>query len=175
MTLWKGDQGTISWSSLLSHYILCNLIMRTSIKVMHWLPRIICILAILFVSLFAADAFEHGETAWQKLGAFFMHLIPSFILITILVVAWKWEFVGGIIFILIGLIFSPIVFNMNYRMNQSVLLTIGIISSITIPFIVIGALFIISHQLKKKYRDQAVSWVFPVLCNLPCCSSLDLL
>ncbi len=45
--------------------------MKTYVKVIHWLPRIICILAILFVSLFAADAFDHGENIWQKIGCFF--------------------------------------------------------------------------------------------------------
>lgn len=40
--------------------------MRKAIKVFYWSPRIICILAILFVSLFAADAFATGITIWQQ-------------------------------------------------------------------------------------------------------------
>jgi hypothetical protein len=34
--------------------------MRASIKLLHWLPRTLCMLAILFVSLFALDAFASG-------------------------------------------------------------------------------------------------------------------
>lgn len=124
--------------------------MTRSIRLFHWLPRIICILAILFVSMFAADAFAPGLTIWQQLGAFFMHLIPSFILITILVIAWKWEYVGGIIFIIIGLAFSPMVFSINYRMNHSIWMSLSIILIITVPFVLVGVLFIISHRLKKK-------------------------
>ena len=60
--------------------------MKKPLKVFHWLPRIICILAILFVSLFAADAFSPELTIWQQLGAFIMHLIPSFILIAFLII-----------------------------------------------------------------------------------------
>ena len=124
--------------------------MKTWVKVIHWAPRIICILAILFISLFAGDAFEHGETIWQKLGAFFMHLIPSFILLAFLVVAWKWEFVGGIIFMAVGLGFSPFIFTHNYSMNHSVGLSLAIVMFINMPFVLTGALFLVSHRLKQK-------------------------
>jgi len=124
--------------------------MKTSIKVLHWFPRIICILAILFISVFAADAFSPGLTIWQQLGGFIMHLIPSFILLTLLIIAWKWEYVGGINFTVIGVGMSPFVFMHNYNMNHSVGLSLGIILAITFPFIVVGILFIISHFRKKK-------------------------
>ena len=125
--------------------------MKTSIKVIHWLPRIICILAILFISLFAADAFEQGVTIWQKLGAFLMHLIPSFILLSFLIIAWKWEFIGGIIFMAIGLGLSPFIFMHNYNMNHSVGLSLSIVMFINMPFIVVGILFLISNRMKKKH------------------------
>jgi len=124
--------------------------MKKSIRIFHWLPRILCILAILFISLFAADAFKPGFTIWQQLGAFFLHLIPSFILLAFLIVAWKWELIGGIIFMVIGLAFSPFIFMHNYKMNHSVDVSLGIIMLITFPFVVAGILFIISHNKKKK-------------------------
>jgi len=129
--------------------------MKTSIKVFHWLPRIICLLAILFVSLFAADAFAPELTIWQQLGAFIMHLIPSFILLGFLIVAWKWEYVGGLIFLIIGVALSPIVFMHNYNMNQSVWMSLGIILAITFPFIIVGVLFMVSHFLKKPSKNNS--------------------
>ena len=120
------------------------------IRLFHWLPRILCILAILFISLFAADAFAPGLTIWQQLGAFFIHLIPSFILLAFLILAWKWELIGGIIFMVIGLAFSPFIFMLNYNRNHSIWLSLDIILTITIPFVVVGILFLISHRLKKK-------------------------
>ncbi len=113
-------------------------------QVFHWLPRIICILAILFISIFAADAFEQG------LSAVLIHLIPSFVLLTLLIVAWKWEFIGGIIFTLIGLGFTPVIFMLNYNRNHSIWLSLSIILVITFPFIIVGILFIVSHLLKRK-------------------------
>ena len=124
--------------------------MKTSIKVLHWTPRIICILAILFISLFALDSFSPDLTIWRQIGDFLKHLIPSFVLIILLIVAWKWEFIGGIIFTLIGLGFSPFIFMHNYKMNQSVWHSLTTILIITMPFVIVGILFIVSHKKKKK-------------------------
>ena len=60
--------------------------MKTFIKILHWLPRIICILAILVVSMFALDSFAPELTFWQQIGGFLMHLIPSFVLLSILII-----------------------------------------------------------------------------------------
>ena len=79
-----------------------------------------------------------------------MHLIPSFILTALLLVAWKWEYVGGIIFTIIGLGLSPLVFNHNYNMNHSIWMSLGIIFTITIPFVLVGVLFIVGHFQKIK-------------------------
>lgn len=128
--------------------------MGKNIKIFHWLPRIMCILAIFFISLFATDSFAAELTIWQQLGAFVIHLIPSFILITVLIIAWKWELIGGLIFILIGLGLSPFVYIKNYQMNHSVGMSLGIIASITIPFVIVGILFIISSCFKKKYSKN---------------------
>jgi hypothetical protein len=124
--------------------------METKIKVIQWIPRILCILAILFISMFALDSFDPGLTIWQQIGGFLIHLIPTYILIAFLITAWKWELIGGILFILLGIGFSPLVYTMNYHMNHSVGMSVGIILMITFPFIVVGGLFILSHFMKKK-------------------------
>jgi hypothetical protein len=129
--------------------------MTTSEKIFHWSPRIIGILAILFISLFAADAFAPGLTIWKQLFDFIMHLIPSFVLLIFLIIAWKWELAGGIIFVVTGLVLSPFVFILNHTRNHfSVGTSLGIIMMITFPFIVVGILFIISHLLKRKDLEK---------------------
>ena len=124
--------------------------MKTSIKLLHWTPRIICILSILFVSLFALDSFNPDLTIWQQIGDFLMHLIPSFALLTLLIIAWKWEFIGGIILVLIGFGFSPFIFMHNYKMNHSVWYSLETVLIITMPFVIVGILFIVSHYKKKE-------------------------
>jgi hypothetical protein len=98
--------------------------MKTSIKVLHWTPRIICILAIVFISLFTLDSFRPDLTIWQQIGEFLIHLIPSFIFVH------------------------------NYKMNDSIWISLVTIMMITIPFIIVGILFIVSH-FKKRSQNPA--------------------
>jgi cytochrome b561 len=124
--------------------------MKASVRFLYWLPRIICILAILFVSMFALDSFAPELTLWQQIGGFLIHLIPSFVLITILIIAWKREMIGGYIFMLLGIVLSPLLFMWNYKMNHSIGMSLGIIAAITMPFIIIGILFIASHRVRRR-------------------------
>ena len=80
--------------------------MKKSNQFIHWAPRILSILMILFVSMFALDAFAPNLSVWQQIGGFLIHLIPSYILLAALLVAWKWENLGGWLFTLLGIIFS---------------------------------------------------------------------
>jgi hypothetical protein len=124
--------------------------MKKSIRIIHWIPRVICILAILFISIFSADAFSSEHNIWHQIGDFLMHLIPSFILLAFLIATWKWELIGGVIFTIIGVALSPFIYQHNYAMNESVSISLLIVLMITFPFIVVGVLFIISHFMKKK-------------------------
>ncbi len=131
--------------------------MKTSTKVFYWLPRIVAILAILFISLFALDSFDPELTPGKQLLGFAIHMIPSFILLIILIIAWKWEIIGGIIYILIGVGLSPFIFIKNFRMNDSVWMSISVILGITVPFIVVGILFIVSYYKRKKELKNNLS------------------
>lgn len=119
-------------------------------KILRWTPRVLCIIAILFISMFAFDAFSPGMTFWQKAGSLLMHLLPSFILVAFLVVAWKWELTGGILIALVGLAATPFIYNLNFQRTQSVSTTIGVVLMVTVPFIIIGVLFIVSYCLNRK-------------------------
>ncbi len=148
-----------SWLRIPDLYQPNSSIMKSSMKLLHWTPRILCILAIIFLSLFALDAFEEGMPIGKQILGFLIHMIPSFVLIIFLIIAWKWEFIGGIIFMAVGIIFSPIIFNMNYSMNESIWVSIGIIASITFPFIIVGVLFVVNYYQKKKEKKHGAGQV----------------
>ena len=125
--------------------------MKTSTKALYWTARILCILAILFISLFALDSVSSERTFWQNATALLMSLIPSFVLLAALIIAWKWEKTGGIILTIIGLALSIFVFVLNYKRNQfSVANSLKNALILAIPFVLAGILFIISHHRKKK-------------------------
>ena len=125
--------------------------MKTSTKALYWTARILCILAILFISLFALDSVSSERTFWQNATALLMSLIPSFVLLAALIIAWKWEKTGGIILTIIGLSLSIFVFVLNYKRNQfSVANSLKNALILAIPFVLAGILFILSHHRKKK-------------------------
>jgi len=129
--------------------------MEKSIRLFHWLPRIICILAILFVSMFALDAFSPELTIWQQIVGFLIHLIPSYILLAMLIVAWKWEFSGGITLTITGLAFCVSVFLLNHNRNQfSVAQSTINALLVAFPFVLVGVLFIVSYRMKKRKREE---------------------
>jgi hypothetical protein len=74
-------------------------------KFLFWTPRIISILFILFLSLFSLDVFDGNYGFWGTILALLMHNIPVFFLIIILIISWRYEIVGGIVFTLAGLLY----------------------------------------------------------------------
>jgi len=117
-------------------------------KYFYWAPRVLTIFFIAFLSIFALDVFSEGYGFLELSVALFMHLIPSFILVAILLIAWKWEKIGGIIFIVLALGFT--VFFNTYQ--QGILAFLAISGP---PFL-IGALFLVSKlKVKKKASIKA--------------------
>lgn len=126
--------------------------MKTSVIALHWLPRILCILGILFISKYAIDSIESYLTIWQQILVFLVHLIPCILLMGLLVIAWKWELTGGIIFTLVGLALTPVIFKHSYNLNESIATSLGIVTMITFPLVIIGNLFTFSYLKRRKYR-----------------------
>ncbi|MCX6786651.1 MAG: hypothetical protein NTU85_02450 [Candidatus Kaiserbacteria bacterium] len=102
-------------------------------KTLYWAPRGIGILAILFISLFALDIFQAGVPISQMLLGLVIHLIPSFVLVLFLVIAWKYELVGGFLFVVISLV--PFFLLSNQVWVNAMLCA---------PFLLTGILFLIS-------------------------------
>jgi hypothetical protein len=67
-------------------------------KILFWTPRIAGILFILFLSLFALDIFDAKLGFWETMVELFMHLIPSILLAIAIVIAWKREWFGALLF-----------------------------------------------------------------------------
>lgn len=116
-------------------------------KWIYWIPRILAILFICFLTLFSLDVFSMNLGFWQAIGAFFMHSIPSIVLIICLIIAWKYEIVGGIIFILAGLGYTILILNPINSFQINMLISIFLIS---FPAFLIGILFLIGWYKKKK-------------------------
>ena len=77
-------------------------------RLLFWTPRISCILFAAFLSLFALDVFGEGYGFWKTTLALFIHLIPVFVLIVALVIAWRWEWVGTLLYGAAGTLYVTI-------------------------------------------------------------------
>lgn len=106
-------------------------------RIFYWIPRILTIMAILFMMMFSIDVFDGNEPLSKQLIGFMIHNIPVWILIAVLVVAWKWEIVGGALFILSSLAGS--LFFGGFQGNPGSLVVMA-------PFLLIGILFIV-HEV----------------------------
>lgn len=110
-------------------------------KLLLWSPRVLSILFIMFLSLFAFDVFSGDATLIEKIGGFLIHLIPSYLLIFILLISWKKPLVGGVMFLILSIVFTL------YFKTYTAVLNFLIVS---FPVAIIGGLFILSHVLSGK-------------------------
>ncbi len=117
----------------------------------YWIPRILLMVMILFISLFAMDSFEEGLSVWEQILGFLIHLIPSFVLVVILIVAWYRELPGGILLIAIGLIGGYLLFDMNLNRTHSLKFALLPVMLIAFLLIVSGILFLVDYfkNIKK--------------------------
>ena len=59
----------------------------------------------MFLSVFALDVFSESYGFGETILALLIHLVPTFIVVISLVIAWRWEWVGAILFIAVALFF----------------------------------------------------------------------
>lgn len=77
----------------------------TTRRFLFWTPRLLCLLFAAFVSIFAFDVFGEHAGFWDTLLALLMHLIPTALLLLILAVSWRWEWVGRLLFPALGVLY----------------------------------------------------------------------
>ncbi len=112
---------------------------------LFWAPRVLGILFILFVSLFALDVFEEGLDFWGTTLALLVHLLPSIAMATTLIIGWRWEWVGALGFS--GFAIWYIAFTLNRGRFELVAYAF----LVGIP-LVIGILFLVGWVKQKNNR-----------------------
>ena len=111
-----------------------------------WAPRILSMIFVLFLMLFSLDVFESGASIGEIAIGLFVHNIPAFILAIVVAISWKYEIVGGVVFILAGIVYIVLV-TMPGSSNGNRWIPALIIA---LPALVTGVLFITSWVKKKK-------------------------
>jgi len=111
---------------------------------LYWAPRVLGIGAGLFLAIFALDVFSEGYRFGELLVALFMHLIPSLVIIIVVAIAWRWERLGGGLFILLGLLY------VWWFRHPGQWITYLIISG---PLFLTGGLFLLNHWITREKQS----------------------
>jgi hypothetical protein len=107
---------------------------RTSATLLFWGPRVAGILLAAFLSLFALDAFD-GRPILEALPDFAIHLIPSFLVLAVVAIAWKFEWVGAVAFLGLAVAYAVMV---RGRVDW--------IAAISGPLVIVALLFLLSWR-----------------------------
>jgi len=109
--------------------------MNTS-KTLNRVAKVLIVIYAIFLSLFSLDAFT-GEAPWyMQLGGFLIHLIPTYIVIALAVLAWRNAKTGGIAIIVFGIIFT-----LYYRVYNPVTFMM-----LSFPLFLTGLLFLLGSK-----------------------------
>jgi hypothetical protein len=117
-------------------------------RLLYWAPRILTILFATFISLFALDVFTEGRGFWETALALLIHLIPTAILIGVLFLSWHREWIGGILYIVLGILYIV------WAWGRFPVGTYVIIAG---PLFVTGALFMLQWSLRANSRTEPTS------------------
>jgi hypothetical protein len=116
-------------------------------QLLYWAPRALCIVFALFISLFALDVFEEGRGFWDTTLALLMHLIPTFLLLAVLAVSWRREWIAGIFFPLLGVLYVVWAWNRPFGSWSLFLLMAG-------PLVLTGALFLLNWHYGSELKGR---------------------
>lgn len=120
--------------------------MKTPLKrLLFWAPRILCILFAGFISIFAADVFGEGYGFWKTIVALLVHLIPTWIILIVLAISWRREWVGGIVFNVLGVLYL-IAFWGRFHWSAYIM--------ISGPLFLIGVLFSLNWLCRRELRTS---------------------
>jgi hypothetical protein len=96
------------------------------------------------MSLFALDVFNEGLGLWKTTLALSIHLIPAAFVVVVLALSWRWEWVGGILYIAAGVFY---LIGARHHPNWIVV--------ISGPLFLVGALFLFNWLKRAEIRAKA--------------------
>lgn len=102
----------------------------------------------LFVSIFVLDVFGQRYSFWETLAALLMHLIPTFVILVVLAISWRWEWIGGFLFVALGVLYITMFW------EPSNLPAYLFISG---PMFLVGILFLLNGYLRSSTQPKVNS------------------
>jgi hypothetical protein len=114
-------------------------------RVLYWMPRIICILFAMFLSLFALDVFGESHGVWETILALLIHLVPVYIIVIVLIISWRWEWVGALLFSVFAVLYVVLAWG---RFPWTVYMLMSG------PLVLVGILFLFNWIYRAQLRAR---------------------
>jgi hypothetical protein len=108
---------------------------------LFWSPRVLSILFAVFVSLFALDVFSEGFGPVKTILDLLVHLLPTGIIAAVIVISWRREWIGAMLFTAGGLYYL-----------FTALKHLDWVPTISGPAFAIGILFLFNWLYRRELR-----------------------
>lgn len=109
-------------------------------RVLYWLPRVLSLFFVIFLSLFALDVFNEYQ-GLAVIVPLLIHLSPSFILLLVVIPAWKYDLIGAVAFISFAFLYMyDVGFNRPWSWY----------AGIVVPSFSVGILYLLSWLNKSS-------------------------
>jgi hypothetical protein len=112
-------------------------------RFLYWAPRVLGIVFAAFISLFAMDVFGEGRSFWETVLALLIHMVPTYLVIIALVLAWRWEWIGAALFLGLAVFYVLMTWGRFHW---------GAAAGISGPLALLGGLFLIGWIRRKEIR-----------------------
>lgn len=116
--------------------------MTSTQNLLFWAPRVAGILIAALLAVFALDAFNN-HSLLSGLPEFAIHLIPSLLVLIVVAIAWKFEWIGAIAFIGLAVLYALMV---RGRLDWIII--------ISGPLTIVGVLFLVSWRRHAELHGR---------------------
>jgi hypothetical protein len=115
-------------------------------RILFWAPRILTILYAIFIIIFVCDppSLFSGDSFWRYVLAMVINLIMWLIMLGVILISWRWEIVGALLFAASALFYAL------HTMKHPgwILLTSG-------PLSLVAILFFMNWLYRKELRKSS--------------------
>ncbi|HUJ32435.1 MAG TPA: hypothetical protein VLY23_14215 [Candidatus Acidoferrum sp.] len=123
-------------------------------RVLFWTPRVLSVVYIAFLSVFALDVFGENLPFWLTVQHLIIHLIPCFGLLAVLILAWRWEWIGALFYTIWGLFYVVWVASVARPWSPAMRLNFALV--IAGPALVTAVLFLVDWFKHAELRTPSL-------------------
>lgn len=118
---------------------------ETTKRLLYWSPRVLCIFFALLLGVFTLDVFSMQLSPWELVGALVLHLLPALIVLAILALVWRHEWIGAFLFPLLAIAYLALTWGRLHWIAYAL---------ISGPLLLVGVLFLVNWWCRVELRPH---------------------